>query len=127
MGNRQHPHLLHQRIAQDKFEFYVTKFTPSTTTEMIADYMHKNGVSDLENTKVTCLVPRNKDRSTINFVSFKIDTIESVAKLITNAGFWPKKCLIKEFVQKSLVDLTKSTSPSNADFFQSTSRRINNT
>ncbi len=116
-----------QRAVDDKLAFYVTKFTPNTTTEMIVDYMRENGVADFESTKVSCLIPRNKDRSSLNFISFKIDTNADIARVITSNGFWPKKCFIKEFVQKSVVDLAQGNKLSNANFFQRPSHPANQT
>lgn len=110
---------------QNKFAFYVTKFAPNTTSEMILDYMCKNGVTDIDSTKVTSLIPRNKDRSTINFISFKIDTNATVAKVITSTAFWPNKCIIKDFVHKSIVDLTKGKTQNNANFFRNPPAQLN--
>lgn len=90
-----------------KYEFYVTKFSTNTTSNMILDYMRKNGVQTTNSLKVSCLIPRSKDRSTLTFVSFKIDTENStVAEIITNPGFWPNKCTIRTFSHKSVIDLS---------------------
>lgn len=110
---------------QAKTSFYVTKFSPTTTTEMILRYMSDNGVGNLESTKVTCLVPRGKDKSLISFISFKIDTNDDVARIITSEGFWPRKCTIKEFVQKSIVDLTRASPAGSASFFQQPLHSLN--
>lgn len=114
---KDNPHQLRQQFRQTKFSYYVTRFSPNTTTEMILDYMRQKGVTDFESTKINCLIPRGKDRSQINFISFKIDTNEDVARTITGDGFWPKRCFIKEFVQKSIVDLTQTGLTSNPTFF----------
>lgn len=107
-----------KRSVTDKFSFYVTKFAPSTTSEMITDYLRDNGIADISSTKISCLIPRGKDRSLLNFVSFKIDTNEDIAQVITVPGFWPKKCFINEFVQKSVVDLTKDNAMTKQNFFR---------
>lgn len=91
---------------QNRYEFYVTKFSTNTTTSMILDYMRNNGVHDTNLVKVKCLVPPTKDKSTLTFVSFKIDTeIATVADTITKTGFWPNKCTIRTFKHKSIIDL----------------------
>lgn len=92
-----------------KHDFYVTKFSPNTTVDMIKNYLHKNGVNDLSSTDIKCLIQRGKDRSTLNFVSFKITTDDNVAKVITSIGFWPNNCTIKNFVHKSIVDIANSS------------------
>lgn len=60
--------------------------------------------------KISTLVPRDKDPSTLNFVSFKIDANDSIAAIITKPNFWPKTCRIKPFVHKTsqIVDLTNT-------------------
>lgn len=114
-----------QQTVKNRLSYYVTKFAPNTTTETITDYLRDNGITNIESTKITCLLPRDKDRSLINFVSFKIDTNEDVARRITSPGFWPKKCSITEFIQKSVVDLTKGNKMRNTNFFQMPSQTIN--
>lgn len=101
-----------------KHEFYVTKFAVDTTTDAIREYMHGNGVPNLDSVKISCLIPRGKDRSTLSFVSFKVDTrLATVAEIITKPGFWPNNCTIRNFVDKSIVTLTRgngnSHDPSN--------------
>lgn len=73
---------------------------------MILAYMRNKGVNISQETTVTCLVPRNKDKSTLTFLSFKIDTDAIVAQAITSDRFWPRMCTIKNFIHKSIVNLT---------------------
>lgn len=47
------------------------------------------------------LVKKDADLSLLTFVSFKIDTNETIARMLMSENFWPDKCLIKEFVNKS--------------------------
>lgn len=116
-----------QRMVSDRLSlsFYVTKFAPNTTTEMITEYLQDNGIADIASTRISCLIPRGKDRSLINFVSFKIDTNEATAKVITSPGFWPKQCFINEFVQRSVVDLTQNIATRKTLFFQNPPHTIN--
>lgn len=101
-----------------KYEFYVTKFSTNTTTDMIRDYMRRNGVPNESSLKVSCLVPRNKDRSTLTFVSFKIDTQTStVADMITGPRFWPNNCTIRSFNHKSVIDLSSRDNNHNSSNF----------
>lgn len=113
-----------QSPSEDFHQFYVTKFSPNTTSDMIVDYMRRNGVNDFASTKITCLIPRNKERSSVTFVSFKIDTNTTVGKLITKKKFWPSGCNIKEFIHRSVIDLQVNLS-SNSNFFQHPSLHTN--
>lgn len=111
-----HHKLVSSSLSKDKYEFYVTKFSTNTTAQMIHEYIRKRGVNTSDSTKVSCLVPRNKDRSTLTFLSFKIDTDAAVAKVITSPGFWPSLCTIKEFVHKSVVNLSSDIGASSVNF-----------
>lgn len=97
-------------------EFHVSKFSTNTTTEMIREYLHNNGVHNSDAVKVFCLIPHNKDKSTLSFISFKVDIDEAGAKIITKPGFWPIKCCIKEFVHKSFVDISEHNRSAALDF-----------
>lgn len=83
-----------------KHHFHLSRTSINTTTDMIYDHLHKHGISDTSNIKVTKLVPKNRDISTLSFVSFKIDTNHDIAKVISVPNFWPQQCIWKEFVPK---------------------------
>lgn len=102
-----------------KQEFYVSKFATTTTAAMILEYMRNNGVTNTSSVKVRCLIPRSKDRSTLTFVSFKIDTESlTVAKAITAPGFWPHNCNIRTFCHKPIIDLSsQGTAHNSSNFF----------
>lgn len=69
---------------------------------MVIDYMMKRGVPQilLGDIKVILLVPKDRDVTTLSFVSFKINASIDVANIITKIGFWPVGCILKEFVHK---------------------------
>lgn len=96
------------RLKKRWFEFYLTKFSPNTTADMILEYMRENGVNNLHSTRVNALVPRNKDKSSLTFISFKIATSDvGIANVITGTSFWPLNCSITKFVDKSIIDLSQ--------------------
>lgn len=80
--------------------FHLSRASTNTTTEMIYGYMRKEGKFDVSNVKVTKLVPRSRDISTLSFVSFKIDTNEEIAAVLNSPNFWPKHCIWKNFISK---------------------------
>lgn len=105
------------RSRTEKHEFYVTKFSTNTTSDMIRDYMRDSGVPHLDSVKINCLIPRTKDRETLTFVSFKVDTVSpSVAATITKPGFWPSNCTIRTFAHKSITDLSQSNRHKSSNF-----------
>lgn len=81
-------------------ELYVTKFKTNITSSHIGQYMDSMGVSIDHNTRITPLINPNRDLNMLSFISFKIDTTEDIAKIITSDNFWPKGCCIKNFIHK---------------------------
>lgn len=71
---------------------------------MIYEHMRNNGVLDTSSIKVTKLVPRNRDISTLSFVSFKIDTNDDIATIIHSPSFWPHQCSRKNFIANARPD-----------------------
>lgn len=63
---------------------------------MILNYIKENGIDDISHVKLTRLVPRNRDPSTISYLSFKIDT----DAIIQKHDFWPKNSKFKQSVKK---------------------------
>lgn len=88
-------------------EFHVTRFNNKTTLEMVKNLLLSKGIEESD-VKISFLVPRDRDPSTLNFVSFKIDASDKIATTIMKPNFWPEHCIIKPFVQrpKKTADLT---------------------
>lgn len=83
-----------------KRELYVSKFNTNITSSHIEQYMSNRGVSIDSCTRITPLIKSNRDRNTLSFISFKIDTTEDIANIITSGNFWPSGCIIKDFKHK---------------------------
>lgn len=91
--------------------FHLSRASITTMTAMIYEHLRKNGVPDVSNIKVTKLVPRNRDISTLSFISFKIDTDNNdVAAKINTPNFWPNHCAWKSFIHSPFADFP-TTSP----------------
>lgn len=113
----QSPHIKHppnQRL----HEFHLSKFKNNTTCQMIFDLMSKNGVPEslLPDVKINLLVPKQRDVSTLSYVSFKLDVNDEVATIISGLNFWPQTCFLKNFIHKPkpIIDLSSSPNfPSN--------------
>lgn len=71
-----------------------------TTKSSIINHMKLKGVQDTSNVKVTCLTPRNRDPSTLSYMSYKIDVNDEIASIIQANDFWPSRSKLKKFVQK---------------------------
>lgn len=87
-------------------EFHLTNLDKSVTTDMVIHFLRCKGISDTPNMRVTSLTSRNRDASKISFASFKIDTTDEIAKIISNHDFWPPNSIFKNFIQKRRLTAT---------------------
>lgn len=85
---------------------------------MVHDYMLSKGIPEslLANVKIKLLVSRNRDMSTLSFVSFKIDVSREVADIITRMYFWPANCTLKNFIHKTKPIVNISEVMNNSNF-----------
>lgn len=103
----------------DKHSFYVSKFSNRTSDADFKDFITKRGITNFNDFHFRALVPPNIDRSTLTFISYKVDITSDLIDKITACNFWPSGCFIKPFVQKPppIVDLTKcDNNPSTGNF-----------
>lgn len=84
-----------------KHEFHLSNIDRTITTNMVIDYLKRNGIDDLSNTNISRLVARGRDPSTLSFISFKIDTDQEIASIISRTNFWPPRCKLNKFVHKN--------------------------
>lgn len=89
-----HNHNIRQR------ELYVSRFKTHITASHIEQFLVNNGITVDRDTKITPLINPKCDLKMLSFISFKIDTSEDIAKIITADNFWPNGCLIKDFRHK---------------------------
>lgn len=111
--NRAHnsPHTtgIHQNLAsvhpsiKKINEFHLSRLKPTTTCQMVIDFMTRRGVPEslMRDVKVWPLTPKDRDPSTLSFVSFKIDAFADVANIINRINFWPSSTIFKNFVHRT--------------------------
>lgn len=74
-----------------RHELYVRNFSNDTTSTLIENYIKRRGVNTDESyMKIYPLIPRDKDPSTLSFISFKIDADDCIATAIRAPSFWPE-------------------------------------
>lgn len=103
------PTEIHQNLASvhrsmEKInEFHLSRLMPTTTCQMVIDFMTRRGVPEslMKEVKVWPLTPKDRDPSTFSFVSFKIDAFADVANIINRINFWPSSTIFKNFVHRS--------------------------
>lgn len=81
-------------------ELYVTNFSNKTTCDDLKQYISRYGDFDFNKMKIIRLTKKDQDVSRLSFVSFKIETTDTIAKQLMQPGFWPMRSDIKKFVNK---------------------------
>lgn len=98
-------------------ELYLSNVPTDITETDIIEYIDAKGISNTNDIKVTKLVKPNTDLSLLTFISYKIDTVDSIAHILSDQRFWPNKCVIKKFVQKTkkqnIISNSKTASSQN--------------
>lgn len=94
------------------YEFCLSNLSCTTTENAIRDYLTEKGILDLSEVKLTCLKPRGRDLSTLSYISYKLDTTESIASLMSQSNFWPPMSTFGKFNhrRKSTASLSGNTS-----------------
>lgn len=79
---------------------FVSQLHPSTTDQSFGDYVKKR-LNDQDNSlkiQAFALVPKDRDRSELNFISFKLNIPESSFDAVLNPDIWPKGVIVREFI-----------------------------
>lgn len=97
-----------KRVEKPTFKkaIWVSGFDPMTTSEEIVDYIvSETSVSDKLKFNVHKLVKKDKDMTTLKFVSFKIGVNEEEFDTLCDPDTWPEHVFVREFLQnKTLGD-----------------------
>lgn len=71
-----------------------------STTQNKLKANHSKVVFNVGDIKISRLIPKGKDPSTLSFVSFKVDVSSELAHIISNPALWPNGCKITNFIKK---------------------------
>jgi hypothetical protein len=79
---------------------FISQLHPSTTEEFIAQYVNRqlNDTENKQKIQAFALVPREKNRDDLNFISFKLNIPESSYEALLNPEIWPKGVVVRDFV-----------------------------
>lgn len=97
---------------QTTHEFHLKNLHKSVTTDMVTHYLRCKGISDTSKVRITNITPRNRVASLISFASFKIDTTDEIATIISNREFWPPQSIIKKYIHRHKQTATFIDKPS---------------
>lgn len=79
---------------------FVSQLHPTTTDQSFTEYVKKRLNDQADNLKIQAfaLVPKERDRRELNFISFKLNIPESSFNAVLNPDIWPKGVMVREFV-----------------------------
>ena len=90
---------------------YVSRLSPTTTTEQIKEFFSTTFNSLKQDIYVTKIVPRDRDPSTMSYISFKIGCTSDIFKDVLCSEKWPVGIFVKEFVLKNGFTLQPRPNP----------------
>lgn len=76
---------------------WISRLGPTTTEEMVREYITQN--TSVSNCSVHKLVKKDRDLSTLNFISFKIAVNETDFGILNDKEVWPANVMVREFVE----------------------------
>lgn len=95
---------------------WVSRLGPSTTEEEIADYICENTpIVDRAKFSVHKLVKKDRDLSTLKFVSFKVAVNDDEFDILIDPDVWPENLLVRRFHEETTL----------GDFFPSLNAKKN--
>lgn len=78
---------------------HISRIATSVTIDKITEYVCTSAnIQPNVDFRCTLLVKRDKDLSTLSFISYKIDVTEDKFDQLMNVDFWPEGVLIRQFV-----------------------------
>lgn len=81
---------------------FVSQLHPSTNDDSFTEYVKKR-LNDHDNKlkiQAFALVPKERNRSELNFISFKLNIPESSFDAVLNPDIWPKGVIVREFINE---------------------------
>lgn len=95
-------------LNEDLVWVYLSAFHPSTTDDEISSLVSEClGLETHEKPRVTKLVPRGKDPSTLTYVSFKVGVNQNKRDVALSCDSWPESIQFREFDDSRLKKVTK--------------------
>lgn len=96
----------HEKKVQFTRAIWVSRLNPATTNEQITEYIVANTpVTESAKFNVHKLVKKDRDVSTLRFVSFKIEANEAEFDILIEPDVWPEEVMVREFLMnKTLGD-----------------------
>lgn len=83
------------KVVEESDWFHVSRFDPDVKTEDMKQWFS----AILANTNIACikLLPRNRSKEDLTFISFKLGVPKSLAATVMSPVIWPKNVIVKPF------------------------------
>nr|XP_019534995.3 uncharacterized protein LOC109406348 [Aedes albopictus] len=91
--------LNNQNSNNDKFWLYLSGISPKAPDDSVLGLVKER--LETENVKIVKLVPRGRDLSSLNFVSFKVELPAHMKSRAMTTNTWPVGIVFREFEDKS--------------------------
>lgn len=84
--------------------FHVSRFNPTTTEEELKSWISKKlEITDDQSIKCWRLIPKGRELSNLEFISFKIGVLKELEVKIMDPSIWPTNITVRPFEQRAFL------------------------
>lgn len=92
------------KVVETPLLYHVSRFSTETSEEELQSWISdKLNVSSDQLVKCTKLVPRGRDLSSLEFVSFKLSAPKALDEKIMDPSIWPNNITVRPFEQRAFL------------------------
>lgn len=81
--------------------FHVSRFDPQQDDEDMKKWLTE--ILDTPEVQVAKLIPKNRSKDQLSFVSYKIGVLKSKRSTVLNPSVWPRNVTVKPFVSRPFL------------------------
>lgn len=97
------------KVIEAPMYFHVSRFSTETSeTELESWISTKLNLTDDQHVKCTKLVPKGRELSSLEFISFKVGIPSGLEKKVMDASVWPTNITVRPFEQRGFLQRTYS-------------------
>lgn len=86
------------KVIEETEWFHVSRFDPEQDDEEMKKWLTK--ILDTPEVQVAKLIPKNRSKEELSFVSYKIGVLKSKRTTVLNPQIWPRNVTVKPFVSR---------------------------
>lgn len=101
------------KVVEAPLFYHVSKFSTDTSEEDVLSWISaKLKITDDQQIKCTKLVPRGRELSSLEFISFKVSAPKALEEKIMDASIWPNNTTVRPFEQRAFLPRNYPSFPS---------------